>query len=218
MALSCFQSIRPVFSLLLSLVVLPVLIPTFGFQRPEPGVDVPENFKTENLVGWCIVPFDAKHRGPAERAEMVKRLGLNRVAYDWREQHVPQFEQEIQQYQKNGIEYFAFWQWHDSMEPLIKKYGIKPQIWLSCKAPKQGTQEEKVQGAAEQLLPLVEKTRSLGLKLGIYNHGGWNGQPENMIAVCEYLRAIIRPAMWGSFTTFTTATTGSQDSRRLSRS
>ena len=27
--------------------------------------EVPTNLRTENLVAWCIVPFDAKRRGPA---------------------------------------------------------------------------------------------------------------------------------------------------------
>ncbi len=42
-----------------------------------------------NLVAWCNVPFDAKKSGPAERAEMVSQFGLQRVAYDWRAEHVP---------------------------------------------------------------------------------------------------------------------------------
>ena len=29
-------------------------------------------FAKDNLVAWCIVPFDAAKRGPAERAAMVK--------------------------------------------------------------------------------------------------------------------------------------------------
>ena len=57
-----------------------------------------DNLAQENLVAWCIVPFDAKDRGPAERAAMLKRLGLRRVAYDWRDKHVPTFEQEILEY------------------------------------------------------------------------------------------------------------------------
>ena len=180
--------------------VLALNYPLYSCQVPEPegrgGQQVkddkpaiPENFKTENLVVWCIVPFDAKNRGPAERAEMVRKLGLTRVAYDWREQHIPEFEQEILEYKKRGIEYFAFWGWHDSMEPLIKKHGIKPQIWQMFRGKiVEGSQAEKLQQAAAQFLPLVEKTRSLGLKLGIYNHGGWAGNPENMIALCDHLR------------------------------
>jgi len=34
----------------------------------------------------------------------------------------------------------------------------------------------------------VERTRLAGCQLGLYNHGGWGGEPENMVAVCQYLR------------------------------
>src|SRR5213075_39483 len=47
-------------------------------------------FSRDNLVAWCIVPFDAKHRGPKDRADMLVRLGIKRVAYDWRDQHIPE--------------------------------------------------------------------------------------------------------------------------------
>ena len=146
------------------------------------------NFQRENLIAWCIVPFDAKQRGPAERAEMITRLGMKRVAYDWRAKHVEQFEDEILQYKKHDIEFFAFWSWHDSMEPLIRKHGIKPQIWIMCRSPQAETQAAKIIQAAESLLPMATKTQELGLKLGIYNHGGWAGEPENMVAVCRHLR------------------------------
>jgi hypothetical protein len=142
----------------------------------------------ENLVAWCIVPFDIRRRGPAERAEMVRRLGLRRVAYDWREEHVATFEEEILEYQKRDIEFFAFWSWHDALEPLLAQYDIRPQIWQIMPNPDLENQEERVRAAAEAMLPLVEKTRRLGLKLGLYNHGGWGGEPENLVAVCEYLR------------------------------
>jgi hypothetical protein len=145
-------------------------------------------FAKPNLVAWCIVPFDAKKRGPAERAQMVKRLGLRRVAYDWRAEHVASFEDEIVRYKKHGIEFFAFWSWHDAIESLIRKHGITPQVWLTCRAPKGGSREAKIEGAVETLLPLVEKTRALGLQLGLYNHGGWGGEPANLVAVCEHLR------------------------------
>ncbi len=103
---------------------------------------------------------------------MVDRLGLKRVAYDWRAEHVPTFEEEILQYKNHGMEYFAFWSWHDEMEPLIRKYGIKPQIWQTCSAPQEGSQQQKVEAAAKSVLPLVKKARDLGLKFGLYNHGG----------------------------------------------
>ncbi len=39
-------------------------------------------FARSNLVAWCIVPFDSQKRGPEERAAMLERLGLRRLAYD----------------------------------------------------------------------------------------------------------------------------------------
>jgi hypothetical protein len=37
-------------------------------------------------------------------------------------------------------------------------------------------------------MPLVKRTAELGCRLGLYNHGGWGGQPENLVAVCRRLR------------------------------
>ncbi|MDP6504050.1 MAG: hypothetical protein QF886_10560, partial [Planctomycetota bacterium] len=84
------------------------LLITTAFLARALHSELPDNLsKNENLVAWCIVPFDAKKRGPKERAEMLKELGILRCAYDWRGQHVPTFEDEILQYKKQGIEFFA---------------------------------------------------------------------------------------------------------------
>jgi hypothetical protein len=176
---------------LLTIAVLIMAGYSVAATRSEPtptDVKSADNFHRDKLVAWCIVPFDAKKRGPEERAKMVRGLGMTRVAYDWRDEHVPTFEEEILQYKKHGIEFFAFWSWHDAFEPLIAKHSIRPQIWFMFGAPAEGSQEDKVKAAAEGLLPMVEKTRKHGLKLGLYNHGGWSGEPANMVAVCEYLR------------------------------
>ena len=168
-----------------------VLMLTALGARPLPAEAPPAAkrvFAKDNLVAWCIVPFDAKQRGPAERAEMLNRLGIKRVAYDWRENHVPTFEEEILQYKKHGLEYTAFWSWHPAMAPLIEKHGIRPQIWVMIPGPGNGTQEEKVATAAKALLPMVEQTRKLGCKLALYNHGGWGGEPQNLAAVAKWLR------------------------------
>lgn len=119
---------------------------------------------------------------------MVRRLGLRRVAYDWRAKHVESFEEEIVQYKKNGIEYFAFWGEHEQAFGLFQKHGIHPQIWKTCPSPQVDDPSKRVKAAAESLLPLVQRTEQLGSKLGLYNHGGWGGEPENMIAVCDYLK------------------------------
>ncbi|MEO2032596.1 MAG: TIM barrel protein, partial [Planctomycetaceae bacterium] len=145
-------------------------------------------FARKKLVAWCIVPFDGKQRGPVERAAMCARLGLKRIAYDWREEHVPTFEQEILEYRKHGLEYFAFWGVHEEAFRLFDKYNLHPQIWQMLASPDAKTQEQRVVQAAQQILPLVERTRKMGCRLGLYNHGGWAGEPANLVAVCRYLR------------------------------
>ena len=115
---------------------------------------------------------------------MLGRLGVKRVAYDWREEHVSTFEEEILQYKKHGLEYFAFWGVHESAFKLFEKYELHPQIWAMLPQASGETQAQRVESAARRMAPLVERTRKMGCKLGLYNHGGWNGEPENMTAVC----------------------------------
>lgn len=150
--------------------------------------DEPAIFKRTNLVAWCVVPFDGKNRGPAERAEMLKKLGFTKVAYDWRDNHVATFEDEIVQYKKHGLEYFAFWGTHDKAFELFTKHGLHPQIWQTVTSPTEAIQEERIAAAAKLMLPLVERTAKMKCKVGLYNHGGWGGEPENLVAVCKLLR------------------------------
>ena len=146
-------------------------------------------FQQSNLVAWCIVPFDAAERSPEERARMLSELGLSKFAYDWRRQHVEEFEREIIACQKEGIEFFAFWNEHPEAFRLFEKYGMQPQIWKTLRSPASGlAQSERIAAAGTAFLPLVEKTRQMGSKLGLYNHGGWGGEPENLVAVIEWLR------------------------------
>jgi len=179
-----------------SAVVLLMLVFSFvgkvgGAEAPCPtaGVAAPgELFARKNLVAWCIVPFDAKKRGPKERAEMLRRLGLSKLAYDWRGQHVPTFEEEILQTKKHGIEFMAFWELHGDFVKLVRKYGIRPQFWVIAGSPQGANNDERVAKAAHDLLPVVNQTRELGCKLALYNHGGWGGEPDNLVAVVKRLR------------------------------
>jgi hypothetical protein len=145
-------------------------------------------FARSNLVAWCIVPFDSKKRGPAERAEMAAKLGFKHIAYDWRQEHVAEFETEILEYRKRGLNYFAFWSTHEEAFKQFAKHNLRPQIWMTVPSPAGATQAERVEKAATQLLPAVERAGKAGCQFGLYNHGGWGGEPENMVAICELLR------------------------------
>ena len=164
------------------LFLLGVLLAGFtGLPAAEPL------YELKNLAAWCIVPFDNQKRSPEQRAAMVAKMGLTKVAYDWRQEHVPEFEAEMLAYKKHGIEFFAFWSTHDQAFALFEKHQLHPQIWVMA-GNKGDTQEAKVKNAAEGLLPVIAKAAKIGSKVAIYNHGGWSGEPENMVAICEYLK------------------------------
>lgn len=173
--------IRPV----LAAICLTVFLSVQVQAQETPATDI---FAQSNRVAWCVVPFDKAQRTPEQRAEMLKRLKFTKLAYDWRANHVTEFEDEIIQLKKHGIELFAFWSNHDEAFRLFRKHKISPQIWKTCPSSKAASQQERVAMAAKQLLPLVEQCQKRGCKLGLYNHGGWGGEPDNMVAVCEYLR------------------------------
>lgn len=162
----------------------------FLFGLMSLAVAQSKNLEVGNLVAWCIVPFDSEQRKPAERAAMLKELGMKRCAYDWRQKHVPEFEEEILQYKKHGIEFFAFWGEHPEAFRLFEKHQIHPQIWKMFPEPSGETQEEKVAGAVKFLMPLAQRTSKMKCKLALYNHGGWSGKPANLVAVCKGLHAL----------------------------
>ncbi|MEO1617198.1 MAG: hypothetical protein AAFV88_15210 [Planctomycetota bacterium] len=173
----------------LTLLLLGLLATQPSTHAEESDSAVPDNFRRENLVAWCIVPFDAKQRGPEQRAQMLADLGLKRCAYDWRKNHVPSFEQEIDAYDRHGIEYVAFWGQHPKAFELFTRRDMNPDLWIMFASPSVDGQAEKVAAAVNGLMPLVKQSGAMGCRLGLYNHGGWSGEPANMIAVCKAIEA-----------------------------
>jgi hypothetical protein len=178
-----------------SIALLASLVLFAGLMRrgraAEP-VDVParakELFRRDNLIAWCIVPFDAKKRGPEERAAMLEKLGLKRFAYDWRKEHIPTFDEEWDALAKHGVTLDAFWTTPPDLPKLLESFrtrGLTPSFWVVAGAPGELDQAAKVKHAADRLRPLAETLAMAGCRLSIYNHGGWGGEPENMVAVCE---------------------------------
>lgn len=154
-------------------------------------------FARSNLVAWCIVPFDAKKRGPEQRAAMLEKLGLRRFAYDYRAEHIPTFDAEVAAMKKRGIEFTAWWfpgTLNDEAKNIlavIERHKIKPQLWvMGSGAPVKSPEELKARVAAEaaRLRPIAEAAAKLGCKVALYNHGGWFGEPENQIEIIEALK------------------------------
>lgn len=160
-------------------------------------MEVPGIYAMDNLVAWCIVPFDGKRRGPEERADMLARLGFKHFAYDWRSEHVPTLDAEIAALRKHGIALDAFWfpaalnADAKAILSALERNHVKTQLWITMgdSAPK-GDQSAKVAATVSQLTPIADAASKIGCKIALYNHGGWFGEPENEIAI---VKAMNRP-------------------------
>jgi quinoprotein glucose dehydrogenase len=157
----------------------------------------PAVFSKSNLVAWCIVPFDAKKRGPEERAQMLDRLGIRRLAYDYRAEHIPTFDTEVETMKRHGIEFTAWWspgELNDEARGIlavIARHKITPQLWITGGgSPTKGAAEQRarVETEAKRVRPIAQAAARLGCKIGLYNHGNWFGEPENQIQIIEHLK------------------------------
>lgn len=159
-------------------------------------------FREDNLLAWCIVPFDARQRGPEERAAMLARLGLRKFVYDWREKDVPHFDAEVDALQRHGIALHGFWTpcpadgTRQSRVPeilsLLKRRRLRTELWLSLSFDKGFealAQAGKVNVTAEAVRRIAGAAGELGCRVGLYNHGGWYGEPENQMEVLEKAKA-----------------------------
>jgi hypothetical protein len=55
-------------------------------------------------------------------------------------------------------------------------------------APGELDQQAMVKHAADRIRPVALAAAKAGCRVSIYNHGGWGGEPENMVAICEELK------------------------------
>lgn len=158
---------------------------------------------TKDFYAWCIVPFDSVERSPAERIAMLKTLGINRYAYDWREKHLPEMGQEIELARENDIDMMAVWLWIDGQadqpgklsagnETIFKTlntHQLATQIWVGFNGNylKGKTEAESIEVGAEMVRYLHDRAQESGSSIALYNHGAWFGEPENQIKVIEAL-------------------------------
>ncbi len=152
-------------------------------------------FARENLVAWCIVPFDAKKRGPQARAEMLNRLGIERLAYDYRAEHIPTFDEELRALKEHDIELTAWWfptTLNDEARHILdvlKRHDVQTQLWVTG-AGEPGSEAETeawIAREVDRIRPIAEAAAEIGCSVGLYNHGGWFGEPENQIKIIKRL-------------------------------
>jgi sugar phosphate isomerase/epimerase len=153
----------------------------------------------DNLIAWCIVPFDANERTPIERAKMLNELGLKKYAYDYRDKHIPQFEEEIKTMKTHDIVISAVWLWiQDTDENLLdptseaivsiaEMAGLHTEFWISF--PHEFfdglSDDEMLDKSVETIRRLNERLVKSDCSIALYNHGAWFGNPENQIRIIE---------------------------------
>ncbi|MEN9778250.1 MAG: hypothetical protein RJB04_2005 [Verrucomicrobiota bacterium] len=177
----------------LSLGVLCLLLPRVAMAAlPTEGI-----FAKTNLVAWCIVPFDSQKRGPEARAEMLERLGIHRLAYDWRAEHIPTFDAEVAAMRKHHIDITAWWfpaalnAEAKAILDCIERNQIHPQLWVTMGTepePDAARLEQKIQAAVETLGPICAEAQKRACTVALYNHLGWFGEPANQVQVIERLQ------------------------------
>ncbi len=158
-------------------------------------------FGRQNLVAWCIVPFDNQKRNPQQRSEMLNELKISKLAYDWRTEHIPQFDEEINALKSHHIQLQSFWLHaeHDvrtdknvkTVLGFLEKRKLKTQVWLMWSANKEFerlTQEQKVDTAAKAVRYIAERAAAIGCTVGLYNHNEWFGEPDNQLAIIAKLK------------------------------
>jgi sugar phosphate isomerase/epimerase len=167
---------------------------------PVAGLAAGDLFYKSNLAAWCIVPFDASKRSPEERAAMLEKMGVKKFVYDYRAENIPQWDDELNALKKHHIELLGWWfpgalneEAKNTLE-LFKRHGVHPQLWISggggdIAVKDEADQKARVEQQAARFKVICEAAAPLGCNVGIYNHGGWGGEPENAIAVTEALKA-----------------------------
>lgn len=174
----------------LPLIILTLLTVSLVAQEKEP-------------FAWCIVPFDKMERTPEQRIQMLKDLGINTYAYDWREKHLEEMVSEFRQAKDHGIQINAVWMWIDprvdALNKLssanekvlqnIKEAGLETTLWVSFHPDYFAglNDEEATRKGAEMIYSLYKRAADLGCQIALYNHGDWFGDPLNQIKIIKTL-------------------------------
>jgi sugar phosphate isomerase/epimerase len=176
--------------------LLLLLIMTPGRSRADEGLPAVGLFARTNLVAWCIVPFDARKRGPEERALMLSRLGIRRMAYDWREEHIPTFDAEVAACRRHEMELTAWW-FPSTLDDharlilqVLERNGVRTQLWVTGGGGPTASEEEqraRVLQEADRIRLIAEAAERIGCSVGLYNHGGWFGEPRNQVEIIREL-------------------------------
>ena len=162
-----------------------------------------EPIAIDDTYPWCIVAYDSLERSPTKRIQMIKELGFNKYAYDWRDEHLEDTYTELKLAMENNIEIVSVWLWlnaeRDSLASLsdanqrimeiVNSLNLKTTFWLGFNGNFfEGLNHKQSVAKASKIVHFVaEKAKNIGCKVALYNHTGWFGKPMNQLAVIHAL-------------------------------
>ena len=152
----------------------------------------------ETLAAWCVVPYDDRERSPQERADVLAKLGIDALAWDWRDEHVEHFGEQLDALAERNLTLAAIWapipdgELNPALETQVciaSDRGLAPQLWACAEfgAPGPMTAAGEPKPYAERLEPLAKLTADHGMTLALYNHMGWFGEPLNQLGILDEL-------------------------------
>lgn len=158
-------------------------------------------FATDNLTAWLVMFTDPTKRSPKERAVMVKELGFKKVGFEAFDRFVPIFEEQLDAYQRHGIEVVCVWVNLKTTTPskevkvrtllgALKRRGQKPQIWamFSRNSFKELPEPKRIVTMVDAFSDLAVSVDGIGCKMGLYNYGRWFGKVETQLALIRGIK------------------------------
>lgn len=130
---------------------------------------------------------------------MLKELGINKLAYDWRAEHLSTMAQELNLMLQNGIEITAIWFWIDGKGTelfdeyneiilnTLKDGNVKTDLWIGIPEDyfRGNSDSAKLEKATTLIDYTYKRAKEINCTISLYNHGGWFGKPQNQIKIIE---------------------------------
>jgi sugar phosphate isomerase/epimerase/plastocyanin len=127
---------------------------------------------------------------------MLESLGFRKFVYDYRKEHIPSWDEELAALKAHRVELTGWWfpgslnEEAKAALELFRRHGVKPQLWITGGGirPKTGLEhEQRIAQEVARIRPIAEAAAAQGLQVGLYNHGGWFGEPETQVEIIKAL-------------------------------
>ena len=128
---------------------------------------------------------------------MMEKLGFKMFAYDYRAEHIPTWDAEMEALKRHHVQLFAWWfptAMNDEARKILgvlERHQLRAQLWVmggGAPTKSEAEQEARVVAEAKRIKEIADAAAKIGCTVALYNHGAWFGEPENQIAIIENLR------------------------------